>query len=63
MGLMLGWQGSNLRIRESKSLALPLGYTPTQVRHLPLAATGRKNGVSSGTRTHAIQSHNLTLYH
>ena len=24
----LGWQGSNLRMRESKSLALPLGYTP-----------------------------------
>ena len=28
---MLGWQGSNLRMRESKSRALPLGYTPTQV--------------------------------
>ena len=26
----LGWQGSNLRMRESKSLALPLGYTPSQ---------------------------------
>ena len=24
----LGWQGSNLRMRESKSRALPLGYTP-----------------------------------
>ena len=25
---MLGWQELNLRMRESKSLALPLGYTP-----------------------------------
>ena len=24
----LGWQDLNLRVRESKSLALPLGYTP-----------------------------------
>ena len=34
---MLGWQGSNLRVRESKSRALPLGYTPTQIA---LAALG-----------------------
>ena len=30
--MILGWQGSNLRIRESKSRALPLGDTPTQVK-------------------------------
>ena len=29
----LGWQGSNLRMRESKSRALPLGYTPLPARH------------------------------
>ncbi len=61
---MLGWQDSNLRIGESKSLALPLGYTPMQV-DIRTVTNGRpgKDGVSSGTRTHAIQSHNLTLYH
>ena len=62
---MLGWQDSNLRIRESKSLALPLGHTPTQVciHAVSNGRPGKENGVSSGTRTHAIQSHNLTLYH
>ena len=29
MKFWLGWQGSNLRMRESKSRALPLGYTPS----------------------------------
>ena len=60
----LGWQGSNLRMRESKSRALPLGYTPTQVVRPPHQRQGKeeKNGVSSGIRTHGIQSHNLALY-
>ena len=26
----LGWEDSNLRMAESKSAALPLGYTPTK---------------------------------
>ena len=39
-------------MRESKSRALPLGYTPTEII----------NGVNSGTRTHDFQSHNLALY-
>ena len=29
--IWLRWQDSNLRMRESKSLALPLGYTPIMV--------------------------------
>lgn len=48
----LGRRGSNSRMRESKSRALPLGDTPTR----------GKSGVSSGVRTHDIQSHNLALY-
>ena len=28
----LGWQGSNLRMRESKSRALPLGYIPSKIQ-------------------------------
>ena len=39
-------------MRESKSRALPLGYTPML----------NINGVNSGTRTHDFQSHNLALY-
>ena len=63
---MLGWKGSNLRMRESKSRALPLGYTPTQAvstadRSRPKEK--QKGGVTSGARTHDIQSHNLALYH
>lgn len=41
------WQGqvgSNHRVTESKSVALPLGYTPKIVK---------KNGASGGARTHA----------
>lgn len=30
----LGWEDSNLRMAEPKSAALPLGYTPLQVRDL-----------------------------
>ena len=71
----LGWQDSNLRIPESKSGALPLGDSPVSLRPaastslLPywkraLSPCGRRKGilygVSDGTRTHGLQSHNLT---
>ena len=49
----LGWQDSNLRMPESKSGALPLG-------DIPMWCPRRGNGVSDGTRTHGLQSHNLT---
>ncbi len=29
LSIWLGWQGSNLRMLEPKSSALPLGYTPS----------------------------------
>lgn len=32
--IWLGWLDSNQRVRESKSLALPLGYTPIYIRQL-----------------------------
>ena len=68
---MLGWQGSNLRMRESKSRALPLGDTPSQVARRMTQQTDRpekpalkkKERENSGARTHDIQSHNLALYH
>ena len=55
----LGWQDSNLRMTESKSAVLPLHHTPMLAaqRTLPIK---RKNGVSEGTRTLGLQSHNLT---
>ena len=69
----LGWQDSNLRMPESKSGALPLGDIPMcsgrQVKTCPVVAapspacgTGEGDfyGVSDGTRTHGLQSHNLT---
>ena len=46
----LGRKGSNLRMTESKSVALPLGYSPTNY------------GVSSGNRTHGCRSHNPVRY-
>ena len=52
----LGWQDLNLRMRESKSRALPLGDTPTTPAHRLI-----KNGVSGGSRTHDLQSHNLAF--
>ena len=48
---MLGWQGSNLRMRESKSRALPLGYTPTQVDNAAIRAGGRRGGTRQTGRT------------
>ena len=59
----LGRRGSNSRMRESKSRALPLGYTPSQQAFAASAATlSREERENSGTRTHDIQSHNLALY-
>ena len=37
----LGWLDSNQRMRESKSRALPLGYTPV----LRLGKTGEEQGI------------------
>ncbi len=58
------WQGrldSNQRVRESKSLALPLGYVPMEK-----AGTGARPdplhvGVGDGTRTHDTRNHNPVL--
>ena len=44
-----GWQDLNLRMTESKSVALPLGYIP------------KKNGVEDRNRTDDLQGHNLAL--
>ena len=52
-GFWLGWQDSNLRVRESKSLALPLGYTPILSFEI--------YGVEGGSRTHDLKIHNLAL--
>ena len=46
----LGWQDSDLRVRKSKSRALPLGDTPIKI-----------NGVSKESRTLDLQGHNLAL--
>ncbi len=48
----LGWQDLNLRMRESKSRALPLGDTPSI----------KKYGAGDKFRTCYLQSHNLALY-
>ena len=45
-----GWQDLNLRMTESKSVALPLGYIPRY-----------KNGVDDRNRTDDLQGHNLAL--
>ena len=61
------WQGrldSNQRMRESKSLALPLGYVP-----VPKNKRGDRGnapipcscGVGDGTRTHDTRNHNPVL--
>ena len=46
----------NLRMRESKSRALPLGDTPINRFH------GKLNGAGDKFRTCYLQSHNLALY-
>ena len=64
----LGWLDSNQRMRESKSRALPLGYTPMSLvkakdrsgRSGPSAL--RSYGVGDGTRTHDTRNHNPMLY-
>lgn len=56
----------NLRMQESKSCALPLGYAPIKcgflIFMLNLTQDRTANGVDSETRTHGIQGHNLALY-
>jgi hypothetical protein len=45
----LGWEGSNLRMAESKSAALPLGYIPMPIA--PQRARARRGRtIVSGTR-------------
>lgn len=34
----LGWEGSNLRVAESKSAALPLGDTPDTIYNITLSS-------------------------
>ena len=49
-----GWRGSNSRMTESKSVALPLGYIPKYTFEY-------KNGVDDRNRTDDLQGHNLAL--
>ena len=49
-----GWRGSNSRMTESKSVALPLGY-------MPKYSFIYKNGVDDRGRTDDLQGHNLAL--
>lgn len=48
--IMAGPAGFEPTMRESKSLALPLGYGPTFVR--------AKIGAADGNRTHQCRDHN-----
>ena len=61
--LWQGWLDLNQRMRESKSLALPLGYTPIREKErgpglfpIPLFC-----GVGKGTRTLDTRNHNPVL--
>ena len=61
-----GWLDSNQRMRESKSLALPLGYTPVSAgkRRGPeqkLRPSRLKCGVGKGIRTLDTRNHNPVL--
>ena len=49
--ILAGVGGVEPPITESKSVALPLGYTP--IKGLYLCICRKKNGVSGGDRTHA----------
>ena len=64
MGKM-NWQGrldSNQRMRESKSLALPLGYAPKWKKRGNRGYPGPlMSGVGDGTRTHNTWNHNPVL--
>ena len=59
------WQGrldSNQRMRESKSLALPLGYAPKWKKRGNRGYPGPlMSGVGDGTRTHNTWNHNPVL--
>ena len=59
------WQGrldSNQRMRESKSLALPLGYAPKWKKRGDRGYPGPLlSGVGDGTRTHNTWNHNPVL--
>ena len=61
--LTAGWAGA-IRTRgmtESKSVALPLGYSPIYTEKDKRFVLILKSGVEDGTRTHDLQSHNLAL--
>ncbi len=65
----LGWLDSNQRMRESKSRALPLGYTPSLRFQRAKGRSGRSGpsalrtyGVDDGTRTRDTWNHNPVLY-
>lgn len=49
--ILAGVGGVEPPITESKSVALPLGYTPIKVLYLCICY--KKNGASGGDRTHA----------
>ncbi len=65
----LGWPDSNQRMRESKSRALPLGYTPSSrgILYEKRAGTAAPalsreiSGVGKGTRTLDTRNHNPVL--
>ena len=60
-----GWLDSNQRVRESKSLALPLGYTPVSGERLwagtEAPALPPSCGVGKGIRTLDTRNHNPVL--
>ncbi len=63
--LWLGWLDSDQRMTESKSVALPLGYTPKysidyikNAKHFCFALVA---GVDNRIRTDDLQGHNLAL--
>ena len=62
--LWLGRRGSNSRMRESKSRALPLGDGPLLQNGKSACefAVPDLNGVGDGTRTHDNRNHNPGLY-
>ena len=59
-----GWLDSNQRMRESKSLALPLGYTPMRKSRWGIGIISQSLilcGVGKGTRTLDTRNHNPVL--
>ena len=59
-----GWLDSNQRMRESKSLALPLGDTPVWKKRMRDRDTPDPSslcGVGKGTRTLDTRNHNPVL--